>query len=398
MAIIPMSPAGWHTDPDDANYDRYWSGTEWSDQKRPHSMLPPPTLTPPSAVPLAGGASGTGKTKHTSPLAKMWHSFNGWPLEVVVDGLRAKDTAARVAAAERLRQVRPQPSAPLLEVEIACLSDPVPAVRYHAIRAMASTSDHGKRLVELMISDREADAGIRASLLADIAGISGPESPFQGKKAAQALEYHAIVPGSYNEATRTVSQTSHNILHYAAQCARSAETALPILQAAARAGMAPAVIRPWRYYLTSDSYLEREHRRMEDRILRSVLVVRDDDRRLIQWPNRCCVCGAADPVGKAELPFSGWWEYVPPGLAGTTVTVTRTTVEGTLTPPICAAGECHPPAPIVFTTGLQMKFPNPQFVAELLHIDQSIGYGLQETWMIEGMPERLRTHADGDAA
>jgi hypothetical protein len=395
MAMIPMSPAGWHTDPGDANYDRYWSGTEWSDQVRPHSKLPPPTLQPPSAVPLAGNRSGARKTRHTPALARMWHSVNGWPLEVVVDGLQAQDTAARVAAAARLVRVRPKPSASLLEAEIACLSDPVPAVRYHALRAMTSTGEHGKWLVELLISDREADAGIRASVLADLAGISGPESPFHGKKAAEALEFHATVPGSYNEATKTASYTIHNILHFAAQCARSAETALPILEAAARAGMAPAVIRPWRYYMTSDEYLEREHRRIEELMQRRV-IVRDDDRRLIEWPDRCCVCGAAAPGGRAELPFSGWWKDVPPGLAGTTVTVTTTTVKGTVTPPVCAAGECHPPAPIVFTKGLGMNFLSPRFVAELLHIDRR--RALQETWMIAGMPERLRTHADGDAA
>jgi hypothetical protein len=48
------APAGWYPDPEQPASQRYWDGTEWTEQRAPAANPPPPTTAPPS---LADGAS-----------------------------------------------------------------------------------------------------------------------------------------------------------------------------------------------------------------------------------------------------------------------------------------------------------------------------------------------------
>lgn len=55
MTMTQLSPSGWYADPESAGFERYWSGSEWWDQRRPRPavapLLPPP-LAPPGVSPL----------------------------------------------------------------------------------------------------------------------------------------------------------------------------------------------------------------------------------------------------------------------------------------------------------------------------------------------------------
>ena len=55
MTVTQLPPKGWYADPDTAGYERYWSGSEWWDQRRPCPGVAPAApvvLAPPAAAPL----------------------------------------------------------------------------------------------------------------------------------------------------------------------------------------------------------------------------------------------------------------------------------------------------------------------------------------------------------
>ena len=50
MTVTQLPPKGWYADPDNAGYERFWSGAEWWDQRRPCAatapLLPAPFAAP----------------------------------------------------------------------------------------------------------------------------------------------------------------------------------------------------------------------------------------------------------------------------------------------------------------------------------------------------------------
>lgn len=328
MAMTQLPPAGWFADPDDSSLERYWSGSEWTEQRR----AKPSVASSPSPSPTAQPSGSP------SALTKLRHVFGGWPLDEVVAGLHAPDTTTRVDAASRLWRVKRRDKEQRLQVEIACLTDPVPAVRSHALRALVAHEEGRTWLLALLISDQDADASMRAWVLADLAGIDAPDSPYHGK-TAKVVKYNVTVGAA---------PVGKNIVHEAIDAAGSAVVALPILEAAARAGLSPVVHTPWTHEVDFSS----TNFTMKPSI------------RSGRWPDRCCVCGAPHPIASEELAFSGVENVTQVGNVRTT-----TTVKGTLNVPVCGRPECHPPKPTASPSGLAMKFPSPQFVAELLYHD-----------------------------
>ena len=58
-------PANWYPDPSNAAQERYWDGTNWTEQYRPTAAVPPPPMppaygAPPYAAPGPYGAPGYG--------------------------------------------------------------------------------------------------------------------------------------------------------------------------------------------------------------------------------------------------------------------------------------------------------------------------------------------------
>jgi hypothetical protein len=59
MTVTQLPPSGWYTDPEQPGFERFWSGTEWSEQRRPTPAVPQPqpvALAPASATPLRNDA------------------------------------------------------------------------------------------------------------------------------------------------------------------------------------------------------------------------------------------------------------------------------------------------------------------------------------------------------
>ena len=324
MAVTHLPPAGWYADPEDANSERFWSGAEWSDEKRERPVASPSILPPPSVVlPLPGdAATGTSESPATPTKKKHWRLFNP-PLEEVVEELRSHDTATRVAAAALLRfYKRRRYSDQRLEAEIACLSDPVPAVRYNALLAMVTFKADREWIVSLLVSDQEADAEIKASVLAGIAGIGGPDSP---------------VP---NWLKKAMTKVFLPVINSALHRANSAVMVLPILELARTADSPPTLFTPW----------------VNGKI------------PAFGWPDRCCVCGTPSPGRSEYLPYHREWTSSGHGRNEYEIITTRTVASGGLMVPVCS--KCQPPAPPdVDEAGLRMKFPSPEFVAALLYHD-----------------------------
>ncbi|MGD0409968.1 MAG: hypothetical protein ABSB34_13400 [Candidatus Limnocylindrales bacterium] len=268
-----------------------------------------------------------------SQLTVIHHFLLGWPLAEVVAGLAAQDPEIRVDAAKRLSQVLGKTDqSEMMAVAFTCLTDPLPAVRYYAIRALAGWTKRDDRLVALLGGGSGLDAQLRASVLSDIAAINGPDSPFHGnKQARKALAYSYYNKASSDHAGRG------DVIRDALVRAQRNQAALPILEAAKAADMTPYVYAHW-------SEVPQMH-----------LVIGP-------WPNRCCVCGASGPSGQQSLSYSGLLKHTPtPG------GWTNTTVKGTIGVPVCAGGQCRPNiSPLVQGVGLLFKFPSPQFTADLL--------------------------------
>lgn len=276
----------------------------------------------------------------TRTLSKVGHNLFGWHLEDVIPGLQSTDVATRIEAAERLRLVSGREHQQAMDVAMMALGDPLPAVRYHAIRALVQSAfGREQRLVPLLTSTRDADAQLKRSVLTDLAGIKGPQSPFQGKgKALKAI----------SRTWSVVGETFHStIFQDALKAAKSSSVALQILEAAAGANLMPSLYTPWRRTIK----------------IAPVVSPGEDELQIGPWPNRCCMCGAANPSGSEELEFSG---VVGQNSLGNQIT-TRT-ARGTIRVPVCGTGQCHAEQPGVGPDGLWMHFRSPQFVAELLDL------------------------------
>lgn len=282
------------------------------------------------------------KTVHEAPpkglstLSRLRHAVAGAHLSDILAGLRSDDLAARVAAAEQLHFVTGRQRAGALDVALAALSDPVPAVRYHAIRALVQAPDGRGRLIPLLVSPLESDAALKLSVLSDITHLADPGSPFEGK-AAKAVGFTAYVPDGANY--------QGHIVREALRAATSVATALPILETARAIDLVIAVYAPW------DRSIDLRNPSSGYRL------------HIGTWPDRCCVCGAGHPGGSAELPFSGGIESL---VSGTEVR-TRS-ADGTLRVPVCQHGRCQPQPPTVGGHGLSIRFDDLRFVAELLEL------------------------------
>ena len=289
---------------------------------------PPPApaaATTPAAPVASGGWVPTRKRAH--------YALTGWPIDVVAGGLRSDQVATRVAAAERLHQVNHHGHPEVVvEVAVPCLTDPVPAIRYHAIRALAHLSrfdktrhesSKGEWLLSLLTSPDPAHAALKASVLKDIANVNGPASPFAGKAVSDLLCY-----------TSGNDKTQYNILHDALVIAPTPAVALPILEALKAIDRLPELAR-------------------------SV----GQGAQAIQWPDRCCGCGAPHPATMVPVRYRGTISstVLMPGRGQVTV------AEGTLTVPSCGRQECLPPKPRVWGV-LTMRFTNPEFIAEALSL------------------------------
>lgn len=205
-------------------------------------------------------------------------------------------------------------------MEIACLSDPVPAVRYHALEAMVQSAPDRDWLVSLLVSDKEADAEAKAALFADIAGIGGPDSPHGSEWMKKQM-----------------TKLFHPVIGAALRRANSAVTVLPVLKLARTVGMTTTLtlFTPW----------------VNGKI------------PTFSWPDLCCVCGGPYRGHSAYLPFHQVWVQGNGQFISTTMT--RTVASGGLLVPVCVG--CKPPAPPdVGTDGLRMKFPSDRFVAGLI--------------------------------
>jgi len=261
---------------------------------------------------------------------KMRYAVTGCPLPVVVEGLRSRDVDARVAAAGYMRFVRGDDVGGLLSAAMSALTDPVPTVRYHAIRFLAFQNAAGReQLLRLLVSTSDSDAPSKNAVLADLARINDPDSPFHGK-----------APNLFNDALRL---------------AESAAASLPILEAAATARIMPSVYAP-----TDNSY---------DFTIGSDHQPHYGPHYQLHtgsWPDRCCVCGTPHPADTEELQFRGAVDVHQVGNQ-----VETTTAGGSLRIPVCANAQCHlqaRQAPVLVPRGLIVHFASPQFVAELLEL------------------------------
>src|SRR5450830_1657960 len=127
---------------------------------------------------------------------KMRYAVTGCPLPVVVEGLRSRDVDARVAAAGYIRFVRGDDVVGLLSAAMPALTDPVPTVRYHAIRSLAQNAAGREQLLRVLVSTSDSDAPSKNAVLADLARINDPDSPFHGNwKAPNAISYSPVVDG-----------------------------------------------------------------------------------------------------------------------------------------------------------------------------------------------------------
>jgi hypothetical protein len=50
MSVTQQPPSGWYADPENANGERFWSGTAWSDERRPLHATPPHAAAPEAAL------------------------------------------------------------------------------------------------------------------------------------------------------------------------------------------------------------------------------------------------------------------------------------------------------------------------------------------------------------
>ena len=100
MTTTQLSPSGWYADPESAGFERYWSGSEWWDQRRPcpaTAARPPAPFAAPGQSPLRNDVDyfvGVGKKQRGGRLllypdrlvhvdAKMQH-FGLIPLILIV--------------------------------------------------------------------------------------------------------------------------------------------------------------------------------------------------------------------------------------------------------------------------------------------------------------------------
>lgn len=271
---------------------------------------------------------------------KMRYAATGCPLPVVVEGLRSRDVDARVAAAGYIRFVRGDDVVGLLSAAMPALTDPVPTVRYHAIRSLAQNAAGREQLLRVLVSTSDSDAPSKNAVLADLARINDPDSPFHGNwKAPNAISYSPVVDGL---------PAPSNLFNDALRLAESAAASLPILEAAATAKMIPSVYAPadhsYDFARPGSGY----------------------QLHTGSWPDRCCVCGTPRPADTEELQFSGAVESHQVGNQ-----VARTIAGGSLRIPVCANAQCHLQArqtPVVGPRGLTVRFASPQFVAELLEL------------------------------
>lgn len=285
-------------------------------------------------------APQAGKPKGLSAWGKIRHTVAGAHVTDIVAGLQSQDLATRVAAAEQLHFVTGRARAEAMDVAMTALTDPVPTVRYHAIRALAESPIGRERLMPLLLSTDAAHAQVKASALADLSRLDGPDSPFEGK-AVKAISYTSMLKGA------AVSYET-NLLRDLLRAARTAAVALPILQTATALHLAPRLYTPW------DKSIDRRIRTGGYGLQIGV------------WPDRCCVCGTAHPAGTEELAFGGTVDTMA-AAPGQTLT-SSTTAEGALQVPVCAGGRCHQDPPGVTTEGLTMKFGSLEFAAELLEL------------------------------
>ncbi|MGV1037721.1 MAG: DUF2510 domain-containing protein [Candidatus Nanopelagicales bacterium] len=322
MTVPVLPPAGWYPDPDDSDGERYWSGDAWSDDKRAR----------PGVAESAEEAEAIGTPAPRRK--KRWRDWGAVPLAGVVDELHSDDPATRIAAAKKLGAARSRDdAAERFEVEIECLDDPVPEVRIRALQMMAVSKEDRKRLVTLLLSDQQADAPRKASVLTSIAETLGPDSLFHGvvKTGLQGMLIGNGV-GDGKGVFDVVIRKDH-----------SAATTLPLLEVAGTLGLAPRLFTPW----------ERDP-------ATNVLAL-----PTFHWPDRCCECGLPHPQESKPLPISTSWHV--PGTSWDVVGGTET-VTGTLSVPVCArCGSVYAlPSLQADDRGLTLRFSSPAFVAELL--------------------------------
>src|SRR5690606_25447855 len=81
MTKAPTAPAGWYPDPDDPNRYRFWTGTRWTDDRRPTM---PPTGSP------GGRAARMAPTARPPSAARRWLaglSLMTWVAAILLGGL-----------------------------------------------------------------------------------------------------------------------------------------------------------------------------------------------------------------------------------------------------------------------------------------------------------------------
>lgn len=307
-------------------------------------------------------------------LTKIRHKVLGCPLSVIIEGLRSQDSDTRVAAADNIRFVKVAERADFLSAATPALTDPVPAVRFHAIRSFTQHDVGREELTRLLVSTSDSDAHNRDAVLADLARINSPESPFYGWGAA-ALHWH-------RRSTSQSAEEAGNLFCDALIRTTEVPVTLPILEAAAMAEMIPWVYTRWPSpVLEQDSFTKLDW----PKVLGG------------PWPDRCCACGAPHPADIEEVPFSGTIsENLYSGGSN------QLNAEGTLPVPVCANALCHkqPRAHAETGVGLIMHFASPQFVAELLELRRfEPGSGPVGSWRVISYTKRgVLWHASTDTA